>query len=119
MYIRANKVTKITNILNDGLFYHRRTDENASLVYRERDDQIQEKLLHKQCLDEFQLDFTKEEFKILSITSTFKEEKKTKYKEIISKLNLLMIKIYEKLGNLKSSNLWNTMCHRWQRVRYF
>ena len=121
LYIRANKVTKITNILNDGLFYHRRTEENASLVYRERDDQIQEKLLHKQFLDKFQLDFTKEELKILSITSTFTEEKKTKYKEIISKLNLLMIKIYEKnekLGNLNSSNLWNTMCHRWQRVRY-
>lgn len=121
LYIRANKVTKITNILNDGLFYHRRTEENASLVYRERDDQIQEKLLHKQFLDEFGLDFTKEELKILSITSTFTGEKKTKYKEIISKLNLLMIKIYEKnekLENLNSSNLWNTMCHRWQRVRY-
>ena len=33
LYIRANKVTKITNILNDGLFYHRRTEENASLVF--------------------------------------------------------------------------------------
>ena len=89
LYIRANKVTKITNILNDGLFYHRRTEENASLVYRERDDQIQEKLLHKQFLDEFELDFTKEELKILSITSTFTGEKKTKYKEIISKCFVL------------------------------
>jgi len=121
LYVRANKVTKITNILNDELFYHRRTNENASFVYRDRDDQIQKRILHKQLLDDFHLDFKEEDLKILAITTTFINEEKMEYNRIISKLNSLMIEIYEtneRLGKLNSSNLWNTMCHRWQRVRY-
>lgn len=121
LYIRASKYTKLSNILEDNLFYHRRSTTNLSLVYRERDNEIQTNILRDLYKDKFEIVFCDADIKRLSAVTFLNGQACSQYISELEKLNCLLVEIENannKLHVYDSASLENAFYHRWMRARY-
>lgn len=114
-FIRASRVTKLSNIMDNDLFAYRRAEGNVSALNKERDIKIRHSLMKNLFENDLQLSLEDKEIDILSITHTYKNEC-----DIVD-LNILLEKIVEQNNALKIYDeyaLCQTMFHRWSRARY-
>lgn len=119
LYIRASKYINLSNILEDDLFYHRRSDKNLSLIYRERDNEIQTNLLKIMYKEQLGLNLSDKDIRRLSVVTFLIGCSKEQYISELKKLNDLLLLI--KRENDKK-NVYDTEClenafhHRWMRA---
>lgn len=120
-FIRASKVTELTNINEPNLFYYRRTSENASLVNKKRDEKIRKILIKNQFYDRLKLDFSDKIIDILDVVDGVPFYNEKTYSNILSELQKNMEIIMQKnneMGIYRPECLINTMEHIWFRVKY-
>lgn len=120
-FIRASKVTELTNINEPDLFYYRRTSENASLVNKKRDEKIRKILIKNQFYDRLKLDFSDKIIDILDVVDGVPFYNEKTYSNILSELQKNMEIIMQKnneMGIYRPECLINTMEHIWFRVKY-
>lgn len=120
-FIRASKVTELTNINEPDLFYYRRTSENASLVNKKRDEKIRKILIKNQFYDRLKLDFSDKTIDILDVVDGVPFYNEKTYSNILSELQKNMEIIMQKnneMGIYRPECLINTMEHSWFRVKY-
>ena len=131
LYIRASKYIRISNILEDDLFYHRRSSSNLSLVYRDRDDLIQKSILKDMYRERLSMELTDEEVERVAAVSFLNG---CEAKDVVNELKLLdelLQKIVEQNRSLAVSqndgigsmpypedHLLKAILHRWMRARY-
>lgn len=121
LYIRASEYTELSNVLEDNLFYHRRTDSNLSLVYRERDDEIQTAIIKKMYQDKLHMNLSDDEIHRVSVATFLNGYEETEFVSELKKLNELLLRIFsenEKWKTFDSQYLQKAMEHRWMRARY-
>ncbi|MDL2302296.1 glycosyltransferase family 2 protein [Lachnospiraceae bacterium OttesenSCG-928-D06] len=121
LYIRAAQCTRITNILEDNLFYHRRTNQNLSLIHRDRDNALQITFMRNHYLTNLKLAFSDREFKCLLVVTMFRDLAENQYMEEIQQLRKLLDQILNanrESGKYSDMHLIKSSYHRWQRVRY-
>lgn len=120
-FIRASKVTELTNINEPDLFYYRRTSENASLINEKRDEKIRKSLIKSQFYDRLKLDFSDKTIDILDVVDGIPFYNEKIYLNILSELQKNMEIIMQRnneMGIYRPECLINTMEHRWFRVKY-
>ena len=115
-FIRAARVTKLTNLLDKDLFAYRRTGENMSAVNEERDAAIKASIMRNLLIDELKLHIGDKLLHNLVITG-YKEHTKSGIKKLDSGLRKI-VRRNERLGVYEPDALCNTMIHRWHREKY-
>ncbi len=120
-FIRASKVTELTNINEPDLFYYRRTSENASLINKERDEKIRKILMKNQFYDRLKLDFSDKTIDILDVVDGVPFYNEKIYLNILNELQKNMEIIMQRnneVGIYKPECLINTFEHIWFRIKY-
>lgn len=120
-YIRASRVTKLSNINEKSLFAYRWSCNNASIVYKQRDKEIKKKLMGNLFKEELNIEFSEEELDALVINTCFDNTNDAYFSQIIKILDDCLIRIFDRNVEVviyDSYALEQTLIHRWQRLRY-
>lgn len=120
-FIRAAKVTDLTNINDSSLFKYRRSNINTSLINKKRDEIIRKELMKRQFSDLLELDFDDAALEILDVVDGVSEYKINEYKKMLIDLEKAMTTIIEANDLLEVYDkkcLMNTLYHCWFRVKY-
>ncbi|MCI8857314.1 MAG: glycosyltransferase [Clostridiaceae bacterium] len=122
-FYRLNKKTKMSNILDQSLFYYRRTGDNASEVYSVRDAFIRKKLQNRIYSEQLHLDFDEEQMKVLNLLAhdAYDSLPSKEYVSVFLELETLLQQIEaqnNELGVYKPDCMAQTLSHRWYREKY-
>lgn len=120
-FIRASRITKLTNLMDNELFSYRRAEGNASALNRERDNEIRVSLMKNLLINDLNINLSNEDISNLVITTCFENQQISDFCSIITRLDILLnqiVKQNELLGVYDEYALCQTMIHRWHRVKY-
>lgn len=115
-FIRASRITQLSNLMDKELFAYRRAEGNVSALNKERDTDIRISLMKNLLVDDLHLYFDDKDINNMVIT-TVKEYDESLLRELEEAV-LKIVEQNELLGVYDHNALCKTMIHRWHREKY-
>lgn len=118
LFMRSGRVIKMTNIIEPELFYYRRGEHEASVVFSERDYNLSADILKKYYKKYFNIDLN--EIQLLALISlTVWDNNKEQHMCILETMEKLFLSIKEKNKEdrfFSEYALNDSMRHKWRKV---
>lgn len=108
-----------TNIREPTLFYYRRSQENASSVNRERDNQIVHNIMKNHYQSEWDIELNPIQLEGLAFATAWKKGQAEYYTEMLQQINELFCQLINKNKTRKIYDqyaLYESIFHKWKKI---
>ena len=124
LYMKADDYTMMTNIMDSELFIYRRTTDNASYIYKDRDDDINNSLLKNFYVKKLGLelsDLDAERLECATFLRNFKHLSENDVANEVTELDAALHRVeaaFESSHQYEKKYYYQSIKHRWVRAQY-